>query len=601
MRILSCLALVAVFAAPVHAAPVTPETPAPIDSLFATDILQAELLAHLDAGEYAQVLQKTAEHDGSLDATSRGLRIAAQVYSGDLAAAESGLATFKPGQRLPVPAAWAIAEAYLAAGYPELAGYSTQLGLMERFDSSHLLFLMGRLQLQAGRSREAARYLQAAAALPAGAQESFDRDRLRDTTANLLLTLNQPAEALALFNADTTVPVSPTTPVYAIASARNMASDGRFEAADSAVATDIRGYTRELAVTRAQIKILAGQPEAALALLDAPTLGTADASILLTRSLAHMAMSQPEAAARALLPLGPAATLPPALQPGMAMIALGQGDVDAVLAAMQRAPLPLSELARLPALPDHLQNTDLAAPLALAYFAFDQGYHRQSLELLDQALQAWPEHPLLLLLRAENLRQMGHYTATAAALEDALHVLPGSAALRLLLATAQEAGGDDEAALTSYRVIIEAHPDFVLAQLALTRLYTERGEHERAQGTCEWALNFKPDSPALLAALAWALAEQGKAEESRATLRALQRVAGSSAQATISHINGYLALQAGDLPAAAKDLYSTLRLGALEPRLLQHLARLHEEMGHPEAASNLARQTQLLARHGAPR
>ncbi len=601
MRLLSCLALVAVFAAPAHAALVTPETPASIDSLFATDILQAELLAHLDAGEYAQVLQKTAEHDGSLDATSRGLRIAAQVYSGDLAAAESGLAAFGPSQRLPVPAAWAIAEAYLAAGYPELAGYSTQLGLMAQFDSSHLLFLMGRLQLQAGRSREAARYLQAAAALPAGAQENFDRDRLRDTTANLLLTLNQPAEALALFNADTTAPVPATTPVYAIASARSMASDGRFEAADSAVATDIRGYTRELAVTRAQIKVLAGQPEAALALLDAPTLGTADASILLTRSLAHMAMSQPDAAAQALLPLGPAATLPPALQPGMAMIALGQGDIDAVLAAMQRAPLPLSELARLPALPEHLQNTELAAPLALAYFAFDQGYHRQSLELIDQALQEWPKHPLLLLLRAENLRQMSNYTATAAALEDALQVLPGSAALRLLLATAQEAGGDDEAALTSYRAIIEAHPDFVLAQLALTRLYTERGEHERAQGTCEWALNFKPDSPALLAALAWALAEQGKAEESRATLRALQRVAGSSAQATISHINGYLALQAGDLQAAAKGLYSTLRQGAVEPRLLQHLARLHEEMGHPQAANNLARQTKLLARHGAPR
>jgi arylsulfatase A-like enzyme/tetratricopeptide (TPR) repeat protein len=210
----------------------------------------------------------------------------------------------------------------------------------------------------------------------------------------------------------------------------------------------------------------------------------------------------------------------------------------------------------------------------------------EALALTDQALQEFPWHDEIPVLRAEALEKAGRLEEARNAYARAIELRPDLAENYWRRGTVARKLGDTAEAERDFREALSRDPGFEEGRLALARLLSETGRPAEA-------IELLPDdgSPSAKAAVAEAHLASGRLDEARALLE--QALALEPENTRVLALLGPLYGSEGELLLAARTLEKAIALGETSPEIRRNLALVYLKQGRTEVAlSELRRASQ---------
>jgi tetratricopeptide (TPR) repeat protein len=303
-------------------------------------------------------------------------------------------------------------------------------------------------------------------------------------------------------------------------------------------------------------------------------------------ALAALLDNDLDAAEASLSPLQTDRGIPTPLSLVFMILRLAQGEITAARSALATGPMPLYEWSALNTIENHLQNRELAIPLAYTHFSLAEGFPRQAEEAIETAHLADPNNIFVQWLRAETQSRLGNHLQAAIILEQAETQLPMSQTLRFLRARALEKAGDIPAAKALYAEILTLRPDFVDAALAYGRIWEREANPNACLPIYAATLNYLPNSLPLLKAYAWALLNTRDFAGFQPIFKHLESHT-QMRPAALLHLQGWCSHQQGDFPKAVQQLQEALEHAPGDPEICYHLGMAQWANGHPDTAHQL--------------
>lgn len=558
-----------------------------IGSASEVNSLNRRLLSELSSGDYDTVL-KTIEQTFKSElvtADIRSIKIAALIGQKKFAEAGRELLHLSQQNDLSQNYIQLIGNMYSSAGKPIEALRAYQLGLVNHHSSSDLLFNIGRAYDKINHPASALVYFNKAAELNK-TSPLVPEHVLQQYIASSYLKLNQYAQAVnALPNHNTQ---DQSSLIKGIANAKYYASNADYT---KSLATlneiDSRNNSPAVSIVKAQVYNMMGKPERALELLvDKNRLDNyPKTSVELVNSLSYLQSDSPGKALSSLNKVSNSSDKPANFNLILAITHIASGNKEAAHKALQFAQNPFPELSVQESIIKHLGPPAIGPDLGLAFFCLDQGYFTQVVDITTKSLKEYKDNVFLHFLLAEAYRRLDKDQLAIAQYKKLTQIMPESFSLRYLLANAYDNADMDQEALNIYESLSKDRPDFILAQLAYGSLLQRHEQWSKARNVYQWSLNFKPDSKPLLTALAWNLLSLKDLDSASSVINTLKQK--NINTATIMHLNGWAAYQAGNYQKSISLLSRAMLEAPGNPEIYYHLAQAYQAIGENRKSANI--------------
>jgi tetratricopeptide (TPR) repeat protein len=222
----------------------------------------------------------------------------------------------------------------------------------------------------------------------------------------------------------------------------------------------------------------------------------------------------------------------------------------------------------------------------LAVITYAQGDRAGGHRLMDEALQAQPNEPLALAMKARLQLSDNQVEEALATAKAAVVANPRSTEAQLMLGRVYLARKEMEDARKAFNEALRLGAVGIEAQIELARLHLERGEIDTAIDFAKQGLQAAPDNLEaqlmLVRSMAAKADDEGKAE---AALRPMLGKYPNSPQ--VSNLYGWLLLKRGDQAGARRAWDYSLRLDPNNVDALSGLIALAADAGRPQDAWGL--------------
>lgn len=476
-----------------------------------------------------------------------------------------------------------IVDALRSAGNDGSVARFCERGLIGNPDDYYLLETLGRIRAEKGRHGVAVIYFEHALAMRTTDDEAVNA-RVLDELARSYLALFRYREAASLYM---------RYPDAGGELAELASLHGQLESGNADTAVSELEAAKLPVLFQARILLAAGLPERSLQLLKAlESSGGQPAARMGMQIVAALAAGEPSQAKATLQRLEAtlgAGSVDPVVY---ALTAAADGDVDGARSALQRGPAPLGDMAQQPEINAALSRPSDVPQLAIAYFRYQLGFYSLIGGGLAPATDVGVQSPLAQLLIADSARRQKQWQAALDGYQALAEQMPGAVSVRFFAAIVLDESGQREAAQAILAEVVEARPDFTLAQLTRVSLLQDLGRVDEAVETINWSLNFKPDSLPLHQALVGALIESGDADAAREALARLRKLSGQEL-VRLSSLDGKLALLEGKPERARAAFTEALRQNFESPDVMRNLADIDEIDGQARSGSGLRALAEL--------
>jgi len=553
-----------------------------------------ELKYYLHIGSYSSVLEAIAnlseEEKNKSDIIS--IKAAALIGKDDFALALNEYNRLKNRKDTSSQHFSIIANMLLKKKKPSAALMVCQSGLMRNIKSAKLLYQMGYAFDSLGKPRTALVYHKQAKPADITSHELKQQTAIDRSIAVAYYKLNDFEKAKnAIKGYDI---IGAKSGLSLIINAKYHASIGDYDKAIS-ILDDAQESSKylEAYLTKVQVLILNSKPKEAIDLLHDFELGSPQSNLMgsveVIRSLAYLLMNRPKDSLAIVDSIKKSGNKPANIELVMATIHMALGDKPSAIQALKGAPMPFAEISTHDSLLNHMGPPALGPIFGLAYFCLDQGFYRQTEEIVKDAMAKTPNNIFLHFLLAESYRRTGKHKLALSEFKHLTRLMPESYALRFIHSKTYEEAGMPKQAINSYAKLSKDRPDFLLAQLAYGKLLERSGEWSNARLVYESSLNFNPDSIHLLTVLGWTLIQL---QDFKALAPIIRKIKDKSKakSSPFWHLEGWRAYKKKNYPKAVEDLSKALNATPGDPEICYHLGMALYSSGQKDVANNLLKQ-----------